>query len=190
MLTNNDTTVAAAERALYTYRPGEIEVEQIQGLMPNSGPDNLAAFDGQLFFAAESLAAGRILYRLNPATTEIAAVEYGSMPSETNPAELTILGNTLFFVAGDANLGEMLFDLVVGQRVELLVAGVRIPVARFFPRYVSGCVAIDTGARLLDHLHAFGEHLVLEHVGVAAFFSVIDRECIAGPHAFELGNVF
>ena len=51
-----------------------------------------------------------------------------------------------------------------------------------FVGYVDRRVALNARAGLLDHLLAFGEDLVVEHVSVAALLAKIFGKRVSGPH--------
>jgi hypothetical protein len=51
--------------------------------------------------------------------------------------------------------------------------------------HVDGCMAVNAGPRLVELLHALRIGLIVEHVGVAAFFTEVGRERVAGPHPLQ-----
>jgi len=73
--------------------------------------------------------------------------------------------------------------LAVGHPVHRLEARDEVALAELPVWHVDRGVAVGAGSRLLGHLLALGEGLVVEHVGVAALLAEIDREGVARPAA-------
>ena len=65
---------------------------------------------------------------------------------------------------------------------ERIKAGDEIAVAGFLVGHVDGSMTLNARARLLDHLLALSESLVVKHIGVAAFFAEVRGERIPRPH--------
>ena len=90
-------------------------------------------------------------------------------------------------VAIDARDGmrEGLARLGIRHLVVVLEALDQVAVPGLLVGHVDRRVAVDAGARLLEVLHALGEGLVLEHVGVAALLAEIRGERVARPHRLQ-----
>ena len=90
-------------------------------------------------------------------------------------------------VAVDARdrMADQLARLGVGHRVDRLESLDEVATAGLHVGAVDRGVAVEARARLLRHVLAFGEGLVLEHVGVPALLAEVDRKRVARPHRPE-----
>ncbi|MDX2214697.1 MAG: pre-peptidase C-terminal domain-containing protein [Oculatellaceae cyanobacterium bins.114] len=80
----------------------------------SSNPFDFASFNGQLYFAATD-ALGRELWRTDGASDVALAVtqraaDINAGTGGSNPTDLTVVGNTLFFAADDGTLGSELWS--------------------------------------------------------------------------------
>ena len=82
-------------------------------------------------------------------------------------------------------MGDQLARFGVRHLVHLLEALDEIAVPRFLIGYIDRSVALNAGAGLFGDLLALGEHLVVEHVGVAALLAKIFGKRVAGPHRLQ-----
>ena len=60
-----------------------------------------------------------------------------------------------------------------------------VAIAEIAVRNIDRGMTVKAGAGLLSGDLAFGVGLVGEHVGVAALFAKITRECVTRPHGFQ-----
>ena len=90
------------------------------GQYPNSSnPTGLVEFNGEVYFAADDGASGRELWKTDGTATGTVLVkdiytgqynyvrdgnDYGTYPNSSSPAQMTVVGDTLFFVARDVLL--------------------------------------------------------------------------------------
>ena len=90
-------------------------------------------------------------------------------------------------VAVDAGhrMGDQLARFEVRHLVHLLKALDEIAIASLLVRHVDRGVAMHARAGLLGRLLAFGEGLVVEHVGVTALLAKIFGERVSGPHRLQ-----
>ena len=85
---------------------------------------------------------------------------------------------------------EGLARLGVRHLVVVLEALDQVAVPRLLVGHVHRRVTVNAGAGLLEVLHALGEGLVLEHVGVAALLAEVGGEGVARPHRLQPGVFF
>ncbi len=75
---------------------------RIEDINPGSGssyPESLTEFDGQLFFTAIDGSTGRQLFKSDGDTVDFVANTTPGEAGSSEPSELTVVGNNLFFVA-------------------------------------------------------------------------------------------
>lgn len=96
--------------------------QRVTDIFPGPGsanPGGFATFRGALYFAADDGVHGLELWRYDGTTTTLAADinpnpyenEYGDETSHSNPSQLTVLNDTLYFIANDGtNYGVWSYD--------------------------------------------------------------------------------
>jgi ELWxxDGT repeat protein len=75
---------------------------------------SIALWRGQIFFTAKSKARGAELWRIDPAGNGPAVLVADLWPGagDSDPAALTVVGDQLYFVATDPNIGRELFKVI------------------------------------------------------------------------------
>jgi hypothetical protein len=71
------------------------------------------------------------------------------------------------------------------QLIQFLEAFDEIAVTRLLVGYVDRSVAVDARAGLFDHLLAFGEGLVVEHVRMPALLAKVFGKRVTRPHRLQ-----
>jgi len=120
---------------------GTVMVKDIITGLGSSVPSHLTPFQGLLFFTAYEYGYGQELWKSDgtpEGTVRVKEILPGNPdPGHVLPAELTVMGNTLFFVAEDGVTGEELWKSDGTEEGTVQVADILIGEGSAYPRYLT-----------------------------------------------------
>ncbi|MBL1173643.1 beta strand repeat-containing protein [Pantanalinema sp. GBBB05] len=140
--TGSGSAQTDTDSILINVTPGPALVTDINTIPNASGtnsanPTNLVAVGSQIYFAANDGFNGVELWRSDGAaitTTQVANINSTPTPgSSASPANLTVIGNTLYFTANDGVNGIELWKTDLGSNTTTLVSNIRPGIASSTP---------------------------------------------------------